>query len=452
MGPLFQLVKSVLRSYPGIFSNPAVDVLYLVVLVLIASQYARVQRTEERLYGTASNKAFWQTLSAVGLGLLGGLLASLLMVFIGVSVTDSGIAYLMPVALLLYLFSPRLLCFSYAGGLAALSHLIFGWPKVNVPALMALVACLHAAEAFLILLSGHTCSTPLYLSHENGDVVGGFALQRFWPIPLIVLLLIKVPDLSQVPDLIYLPDWWPLIKAPDIPGPGHPVFAMMPLIAALGYGDIAIARAPRDKARITSRNLMLFSIALLILSVAGSKWQPFAWVATLFAPIGHELVIRAGLREEYGQEPIYTPVQEGVLLLDVAEGSPAKRAGLKSGNIIRLVDDVHVADRNSLEAALAGTSGPVSLWIHDSRGSQALRRVEVRREAGEELGIIPVPEPDDKPMAGSTSEGPLLRFIKNLIKGKADKDGEGRDGEGKDEEGKGGEDGDGADNKGGSDR
>ena len=197
---------------------------------------------------------------------------------------------------------------------------------------------------------------------------------------------------------------------------------------------------------------MLFSIALLILSVAGSKWQPFAWVATLFAPIGHELVIRAGLREEYGQEPIYTPVQEGVLLLDVAEGSPAKRAGLKSGNIIRLVDDVHVADRNSLEAALAGTSGPVSLWIHDSRGSQALRRVEVRREAGEELGIIPVPEPDDKPMAGSTSEGPLLRFIKNLIKGKADKDGEGRDGEGKDEEGKGGEDGDGADNKGGSDR
>jgi hypothetical protein len=420
VGPLFELVKSVLRSYPGIFSNAAVDVLYLVVLGLIASQYARIQRTEEKLYGTASNKAFWQTLTAVGLGLLGGLLASLLLVFVGVSVTDSGIAYLMPVALVLYLFSPRLLCFSYAGGLAALSHLIFGWPKVNVPALMALVACLHAAEAFLILLSGHTCSTPLYLSHENGEVVGGFALQRFWPIPLIVLFLIKVPDLSQVPDLIYLPDWWPLIKAPDIPGPGEPVFAMMPIIAALGYGDIALARNPRDKAKVTSKNLVLFSIILLILSVAASKWQLFAWVATLFAPIGHEIVIRAGLREEYGQKPMYTPVEEGVLLLDVAEGSPARDAGLRSGNVIRLVNDVQISDRRSLEAALEGTSGPLTLWISESRESGELRRAEVHRESDEALGLIPVPQPDDKAMAGSSHEGPLLRFIRNMIRGKDD--------------------------------
>ena len=418
VGPLLELVKSVIRSYPGIFSNPVVDLLYLVVLGLIASQYSRIQRTEEQLYGTASNKAFYQTLTAVGLGLLGGLLASILLVFIGVSVTDSGITYLMPIALVLYLFSPRLLCFSYAGGLAALSHLIFGWPQVNVPALMALVACLHAAEAFLILLSGHTCSTPLYVSHENGDVVGGFALQQFWPIPLIVLFLIKVPDLSQVPDLIYLPDWWPLIKAPEIPGPGQPVFAMMPLIAALGYGDIAVARNPRDKARITARNLMWFSVVLLLLSIAASRWQPFVWVATLFAPIGHEIVIKAGLREEYGQKPIYTPVEQGVLLLDVAEGSPAKQAGLRSGNIIRLVDDVQVSDKASLEAALSTISGPVSLWILESRDSQELRQVTVDREAGQELGLIPVPQPDDQAMAASNSDGVLLRFFKNLLRGK----------------------------------
>jgi hypothetical protein len=417
VGPLLELVKSVLRSYPGIFSNPAVGVVYLVILGLIASQYSRIQRTEEELYGTASNKAFYQTLTAVGLGLAGGLFASLLLVFIGVSLTDSGISYLMPIALVLYLFSPRLLCFSYAGGLAALSHLIFGWPQVNVPALMALVACLHAAEAFLILLSGHTCSTPLYVSHENGDVVGGFALQRFWPIPLIVLFLIKVPDLSSMPDLIYLPDWWPLIKAPDIPGPGQPVFAMMPLIAALGYGDIAVARNPKDKARITAKNLMLFSLALLLLSIAASKWQLFAWVATLFSPIGHEMVIRRGLREEFGQEPIYTPLEQGVLLLDVAEGSLAKHAGLRSGNIIRLVNDIQVGDRSSLESALASTSGPVALWILESCDSHSLREVVIDRESNEELGLISVPQPDDNPMAGSNAEGVLLRFFRNLLKG-----------------------------------
>jgi len=61
---------------------------------------------------------------------------------------------------------------------------------------------------------------------------------------------------------------------------------MMPLIAALGYGDIAVARNPRDKASITARNLMWFSVVLLLLSIAASRWQPFVWVATLFAPSG----------------------------------------------------------------------------------------------------------------------------------------------------------------------
>src|SRR5690606_34185579 len=108
----------------------------------------------------------------------------------------------------------------------------------------------------------------------------------------------------------------------------------------------------------------------------------------------------------------------GVLLLDVAEGSPAKQAGLRSGNIIRLVDDVQVSDKASLEAALSTISGPVSLWILESRDSQELRQVTVDREAGQELGLIPVPQPDDQAMAASNSDGVLLRFFKNLLRGK----------------------------------
>ncbi len=419
MSPLFELIRSILRSYPGIFSNVIVDILYLVVLFLVASQYARIQRTEENLYGTASNKAFYQTLRAIGLGLLGGLLASFLLVLIGVSVTDSGIAYLLPIAVILYLFSPRLLCYSYAGGLAGLSYLVFGWPKINVPAVMALVAGLHAAEAFLIRLSGHTCSTPVYVSHENGDVVGGFALQRFWPIPIIVLFLIKLPNVSSMQGLIHLPDWWPLIQSPEIPGPGEPVFAMMPVIAALGYGDIAIANSPKEKARSTSRNLMLFSIVLLLLSIAASKWPVFAWVAALFSPVGHEIVIKMGLKEEFGHEPIYVPTEKGVMLLDVVEGSPAKSAGLKTGNIICLVNDIEVNTRESLDCALASLPiGPVSFWILESAKSSGPQKVYVERQSSEALGLIPVPQPGDQPMARSYTEGVLLRFLKNIGKGK----------------------------------
>lgn len=420
VSPLIELIGSVFRSYPGIFSNVAVDVLYLVVLGLVASQYAKVQSTEERLYGAARNKAFYQTAYAMGLGLLGGLLASLLLVLVGVSVTDSGIVYLMPLAVFLCLLSPRFLCYSYAGGLAGLSYLIFGWPRINVPAVMALVACLHAAEAFLIRISGHSCSTPLYISHENGDVVGGFALQRFWPIPLIVLFLIKVPDISYIEGLIHLPDWWPLIKAPEIAGPGQPVFAMMPIIAALGYGDIAVAKNPHDKARSTSKNLMIFSGILLALSIAASRWPLFAWIAALFSPAGHEIVIKIGLREEFGHLPIYVPSEKGVMLLDVVEGSPARNAGLKTGDIIYFINGNEINSRKELEIAMDSVdAGPVTLLAVNPRESRNLQEVIVKRKLTEPLGIIPVPQPADQAVVRPYSQGILLRFLKNLWQKKA---------------------------------
>ncbi len=416
MNPLLELVRSVLRSYPGIFSNIMVDIIYLVVVGLVASQYSRIQRIEEKLYGIAENKAFYQTLTAIYLGLLGGLFASVLLVVVGVSVTDSGIAYLMPIAVLLYLFSPRFMCYAYAGSLAGLSYLLFGWPQVNIPAVMALVACLHAVEALLIRLSGHTCATPVYVAHEKREVVGGFTLQRFWPIPIIVLYMIKVPDLSQMSGLIHLPDWWPLISAPEIAGAGESVFAMMPIVAALGYGDIAIASNPKDKAKSTASNLMWFSVALLILSIGASRWPSLSWLALIFSPVGHEIVIKAGLNEEFGKNPKYTPTEKGVLLLDVVGGSLAKKAGFRSGNVICYVNDVKISDRHKLEYVVANAPGPISVWVLPTRNEIKLTKIEIERENNEDLGFIPVPQPDDKPVAGAFSDGILLKFLKNLVK------------------------------------
>jgi len=414
MSPLFELLVSVVRSYPGIFANPMVDVLYLVVLGLVGSQYSRIQFLEEKIYGNSKNRAFYHTVMAIGLGLVGGLFASMLLVLVGVSVTDSGIAYLFPIALLLYLISPRLLCYSYAGGLVGISYLVFGWPKVNVPAITALVACLHLAESFLIRLSGYSCATPLYVTHKNGRVVGAFGLQRFWPIPLTVLFLIKVPDVSGIEGLIHMPDWWPLIQAPPLPSPGIPVFTMIPVVAALGYSDLAIARSPREKSASTSKNLLFFSITLLLFSIAASRWSIFSWVAALFSPLGHELVIKIGNKAEFENKPYYVFQGQGVMVLDVFDRSPAQKAGLKSGDIICSVQGSAVKSREDIEKLLE-TTGEVSLTVKENENHRCVRKLTLKRKVNEPLGIITVPQSGDQPVAKTNSEGILLRVIKRLI-------------------------------------
>ncbi|RYD07115.1 hypothetical protein N752_00605 [Desulforamulus aquiferis] len=114
----------------------------------------------------------------------GGVIASYLMLVIGLTLSGSGLLYLWPLAILLMLIDARFLCFAYAGGILAFSSLVFGWPNVSVPQVLGLVAILHMVEAFLIYVSGHQGAVPTFIKNTEGKVVGGFALQKFWPIPL----------------------------------------------------------------------------------------------------------------------------------------------------------------------------------------------------------------------------------------------------------------------------
>ncbi|MGE5579889.1 MAG: PDZ domain-containing protein [Bacillota bacterium] len=410
MNPLLELLTSVVKSYPSMFASPIVAVLYLVVLGLVAAQYGRVQLMEERAFGRPLNRALGHTLVSIGLGLLGGLAASILLVMIGVTVSDSGVGYLLPIALFMFLWSPRFLCFSYAGGLLSLSYLMFGWPRVNVAAITALVACLHAAESLLIRMSGESCSTPVYIEGKEDRTVGGFSLQRFWPTPIIVLALMRVPDVSALGGVINLPDWWPLIKAPEIAGVGTPVFTMLPVVAALGYGDLALSRTPREKARVTSRNLFFYSAILLGFSIAASRWPAFTWVAALFAPLGHEAVIYAGNSDERERDPRFVSSAAGLTVMDVFDNSPAAEAGLGQGWVLSTAQGLPLRSRHDLDEILK-EPGDVSFSVRPPR-STVPRQVQLRRQGTEPLGLVLAPGLGDRPFVFTHSAGPLLRLLK----------------------------------------
>lgn len=406
--PLWQLIYAVIRAYPGMFANPVIDFMYLVVLTLVGVQYSRAQITEERLYGRARNSAFGHTVTSIGLGLLGGLVASVLMVVTGVTLTGSGVGYLLPIAMLLFLVSPRFLCYSYAGALASISFLLFGWPKVNVPAIMGLVACLHAVEALLIWIGGASFTTPLFMRHKDGSTVGGFALQRYWPIPLIALLLVKVPDVSGLKDVIHLPDWWPLLRVPEIQGPGDPVFAMMPVVAALGYTDLAISSYPQYKARVTSKRLAAFSAILLMLSIAASRWPAFIWLAPIFSVVGHEACIRMGLRDESRGEPLWVNPESGLLVMDVLPASPAEQAGLRPGDVVRTVNGSEL--RSKSELAVSEEGAVLSI-------SREGRSLELWLPAVSEanLGVVFAPSANEENLVIPSHDGVILRFVKGLL-------------------------------------
>lgn len=405
MFPFDRVLPLVVTSIATVFFNP----LFWLVVLLVALQYQRMASVRESFFGLKTRRVWSDTLTATGYGIGGGLAGSLLIVFVGLSLSGSNLLYLWPVAILLMLINARFLCFAYAGGVLALANLIFGFPALNIAQVLALVAILHMVESVLILVSGHLGAVPAYFKDHGGRVVGGFTLQKFWPIPIVVLI---VAGQSVAPEGVNMPQWWPLLKPAGIENFEHIVYGLVPVVAGLGYGDLAIARNPWQKSRLSALYLGLYSIVLLLLSVLAQNSRPVALLAALFSPLGHELVIYIGRRLEFKDQPIYVPAQRGMRVLDVVVDTPAWQAGIRSGDIILAINGLPVSGRASLENALAKGLWPAEVEFLHGREQSYRREAAPPVKPGRTFGVLPVPEGGEEAYMELGAAGPLGRWWK----------------------------------------
>ena len=362
------------------------------LLVFVSLLVARRRAVERRVLGQCQ-APFWREVAveAIG-GIAAGFAGSLILLYLGITLSTDGFAYVFFLALFLMLLDLRYLCFAYAGGLLSLFSLITGLPKLHIPSLLALVAVLHITESLLILVDGDRRALPVYLQRPEGTV-GGYLLQRVWPMPLICLSMAMAAPHDSV---VYLnnPNWWPLIPLEAAKSSVNTlVFLALPAAVALGYGDLAMTTTPRRKALRTAGLLGLYSLALLALAVAAVKLPSFAWVAALFAPLGHELVLFTARRMELRGKPAFAQAGNGVTILAVLPNTGAERAGLRPGRVIVRLDGQPVRNKGEFLARLGESAHPAALVTADPDGLNE-RDHELRR-GGKHLGLVLAPDPDE---------------------------------------------------------
>ena len=411
MLPLADLLRILVRSTLQIAAHPFMLLPLLLVLLLIWIQYRRIAAAEKAFCGVTLNPPGEQLLYSLVTGIVGGIVATLIFVVLGISLPETGILPVWILALILMLVHPRFVCFAYAGGIVALSSLLFGFPRMNVAGLMGLVAVLHLVEAVLIRFTGSRFAMPVVANHR-GRLVGGFALQKFWPVPFFALLALVVPEqMASVTGTVEMPGWWPLIGFSGETGVTYQViYSLFPVAAALGYGDIAITSTPESKARFTSKLLLLYSLLLLALAVLATQHPVFAYAAAVFSPVGHELLIKVGQRREQAGQPLYTNAR-GPTVLATVPGSPAEAMGLRAGDVIRKVNGYWVTSPDDILYAVTPWAFEVEMLVERTNGEQ-----EVLRHLGRvpPLGLIMVP---DRPVRGVVDlgrPGPLGRWLARL--------------------------------------
>jgi len=391
---LWELVKITFQTFTFMVTDLRYILIMALVFVLVHRQYTKILQYEQGFFRLKRINPLMETVTSLVYGIGGGMLATILFILLGVSVSDAGVAYLWLAALLLMFIDQRFLCFAYAGSLVSLATLLTGFPKIQIATLMALVAILHMVESFLIFVNGYHNASPMFFKHASGKVVGGFALRKFWPMPTIALVGVVMVssglDLQSVP----MPDWWPLIGTTINVSKGYElVYFMWPFAVAAGYSDIALTRRPKQRARSTALALAIYSFILLIAAIIADRIRIFQLIATIMAPLGHEIVIILGQKAELQGKPIFVSPPDGVMVLDVLTGSQGDKLGLSSGDVIKRVNGIPVTTNEEFHDLVMTAEFFLSIDVvsFDPTG----REIEVTKEfkgSPGKLGILLVPE------------------------------------------------------------
>ena len=411
---MFPWLEIILLIFSGIV-HVYFEFAFWVILGLVGYQYWQLQRTQLHMFGVYGYTLRRQVMLAAFYGTIGGIIGSFLMTVVGVTVNQLGIMYIWPVAILLMLIHMRFLCFAYAGGLVALSSAIFGWPEVNVPQVIALVAILHFTESALIAISGRYSAVPVILRQDDGRLVGAFSLQNFWPLPLVLLAAVAITPVPGLEGTIKMPDWWPILPLnEELPAGKEWVHVMVPTIAALGYSDMAVASKPSDKRMASAWHLAVYSVILLGFAILSARYTWLQFIAAVMAPAGHELLIQLDNRREFKLPPRYVPPEYGVMVLDTVVNSPARAIGLQPGDIIINLAGMPVNSGYDLAQAISWAPPRFSLdVVRDGR----IERFQTGFMNDERrLGVILVPTGQETHYVQlSTERFGLLKRLRKLF-------------------------------------
>lgn len=377
-------------------SEILVNQMFWVLLLVILFLYRKTSNIE---FAMLKNRLSLRDKMSSSLfnGFIGGLFGSFLVVLLGITIEHyvpyhqgtfaSGITYVWIIAILMSLINIRYLCFSYAGGLVALVSLVFGFPNVYVPGLMALVGLLHLIESLLIWLDGYSFSVPIFVRKSSDKIVGGYIMNRMWPIPLVLMMLSYplLTGISQIAD-ITMPAWWPLLNQ-------NQAFNYVPFLVpvVLGYGDVALTQVPEKRCRKSAYRLAVYSLILILLSIAAAKLQIFAFAAALFAPLAHEALIVLGKKEEEEGKPLFDAEGEGICVLYTREHSPAKEMQLEAGDRILSINNHILYSENQLTEFLGTYPSFVWLEVRKPDGRKVLKEYKNYRDGIKSLGILIVP-------------------------------------------------------------
>ncbi|GFZ97809.1 cell division topological determinant MinJ [Paenibacillus marchantiophytorum] len=392
MDVLTQFLDRLLQAVGQLFVNP----FYYIGILFIVLHYRKQIQMERKLFHTRLHSLLNETWRTILWGWIGGIGASIVMLFVGVSIEADVIILLWVLTAVLVLFRVRFICLAYAVGILGIAQVLLSWlpseaiqgafpvfeivAGADIPSLLVIVAVLHLLEGFLVGFQGARMASPLFLEGKRGQIVGAQQLQGFWPVPLFLLVPLAGGNSAGLP-------WETLFGSNLASG-----WTLLAFPAMIGFTELTISKLPRRQARFSASMLYLYGLILFGAAMLAHYWSPIVLVAAVLSIGLHEGLIRYNQWLEAKQIPFYVHSQRGLMVLSVVPGSPAQELGIQVGEILHKVNGHKIKTKTDLHVAMGLNSAFCRLEVLNEQGE--VRFLHRALYAGEhhQLGIILAPD------------------------------------------------------------
>ncbi|MDU3408342.1 PDZ domain-containing protein [Clostridium sp.] len=384
-----ELILYTLRTVAYAIIEP-MHILMLVVLgIMFYLKNKRITIMQKMTIGESINSPLELTLSQISLGIIGGVIVSLMMSSLGIIFNEnSGIEIMFMISILLLFIKKRFICFSYSGAVLGMISILSGilsnitntesYINVNILSLMTFVGIMHVVEGVLVIFDGGRGAIPVF-SNRNDKIVGGFAYNRYWALPVAIFIAFSGSISSVTTSVVDTPNWWPIInRAETLLILSTAIIGAIPLYGVIGYNSVSFTKDKIKKPIYSGVGILIYGVLLTLIAQVSQFGVVGQIVVIAFAPLGHEIMIRIQNKIEEAGKYIYVTDNDGVSVLEVSLTSPAYEAGIRRGDKIIEVNNVKTVSEVEIFKIVRDSIEEISF--------------KIRRISGEMLDLTIIPK------------------------------------------------------------
>jgi hypothetical protein len=379
---LIELLKGIGR----VFLHPIGYYLFFLAGIL---GVMRVKR-ERKDFHIRAYDAYFELRQLLPLGMVSGLVLSIVIVAVGITVPFASIILIATFTLLWSLTTNiRLMSPAYTVGAAFFAIILASgknWPvplfsnafqSLNekvYPSIAILLGLLLVVEGFLIYKNGPHGASPKIVKSKRGQYVGVHGVKRFWMLPVFLL----IPGHA-----LQLPfDWWPVFHL------GTDQYSLILVPFAIGFQLQIQGVLPKEGIQMLGKRVIALGILTSLISVAG-YWIPLVSIGVVaLAVIGREVLTLTQRINDEALPFYFSKKNHGLMILGIIPDSPASKMTLQVGELITKVNGITVQNELVFYEALQKNGAHCKLEVLDTNGE--VRFVQRALFEGEhyELGIL----------------------------------------------------------------